>query len=178
MYLTNAFCDIIPHTWFHIFAYPTPRYTYYTSLSSARRQPHLPGIDHDAQVPSSDRRQEPGNSDNLRSRSYTSNLLVKNPGHVDIVRKRNKHCIKAIKPLLTFKTSAGEYIDICFGIACQGLLCLNLTTCTKMHQKACGKFRNAPKSAVANIITWLQYQTVRKRIYLLAEAARLAVFQP
>jgi len=145
MDLTNAFCDTIPHNWSHILASPAPRETYYASTSSARRQPQLPGIGHDAQVSSSTRRQEPGNLNNPRYQSCTGNLLVNNPGHVESVRKHNKYCIKAIKPIPIFKTSTGEYIKIYYGNVCRGLRCLSPNTCTNMHLDARDKLRSASR---------------------------------
>ena len=104
-YLVPHLC--LPHAKGHLLHPP----------SLAHRKSDLPDIGYDAQVPSPTRYQESGNPENPIYRSYTNNLLVENPGHTDSMHKRNKHCIEAIEPLLTFKTSTGEYIEISFGSA-------------------------------------------------------------
>ena len=98
---------------------------------------------------------QPGNS-NLDPTPATFSKKVHD--HAKSVRKRNKNCIEAIKPLLTFKTSTiktstVEFVELFLGNAYGGLRWINRTICTKMPLDACDKLRNAPKSVFANIVT-------------------------
>ena len=157
----NAFSDIIPAHWDHIFA----REGTHNPTQAGRLIDHTPTSRHG------------GDPDNPQSRSYMGSLLEKVPGHGDSTRGRNRQCVSAIRPFPTFQPSPnGESLEICFGACCKGMKCLQ-RDCNAYHLDARGRLRNASRASTAAIRTWLNKPAVRLRIRLTEEAAALPCFR-
>ena len=103
----NQFNDLVPHDWERIFDGVAGLFT---------TSPHAPSPN--ATLSAGGRLGGPkhcGNPDNPMSRSYTGNLLEKRSGHEDSSRTRHQHLVNLMKPMPKFKTTRGEWVEICFG---------------------------------------------------------------
>ena len=190
MQQTNAFSDIIPLEWEHIFDTPPgPPPAMLPPTIFPRLQGGITNLagpsrvtfdQSDGSRPSTSgrapRERDPGDPSNPNSHAFTGSLFEKIPTHGDSARSRGGPLTRALQPFPAFVTSRGESVEICFGFCCKHARCPG-RRCNRMHLTArSADLQSATPDQVAGIIQWLRSPAVQPRVRLTGEARRLQCF--
>ena len=160
--LANAFRDIIPLAWDHIF------------LDS----PDDASPDRPRRSTTRDSGRRTGDPDRPGSRAWAHNLFEKTD-HRDCSRNRNTDLVRAIRPFPRIKMDSGEFKEICFGWACKGAQCTAREgVCPLLHMSTRDRdLRNSDRNSMSSIRTWLRRPAVHTRVRLSSAARQLPCFR-